>query len=376
MALEIRPVRTKKDKKLFIDLEWQLNKNLPNWVSPLRMERAKVLNTKKNPFFQHAEIEMFIAFKEGRPSGRIAAILNESYNSFQNDNSGFWGFFECINDQETADGLFKAAADWLKNKGFENMYGPMNPSTNDEVGLLVDGFDTPPFMMMTHTQPFYPELAEKFGNTKAKDLYAWIADVADAKKNITEKMLRVSGKILKKYNITLRNLVVKDIDQEIKIIKDIYNNAWSRNWGFVPFSDAEIDHLAQDLKQIADQDMLFFAYKDNKPIAFSITLPNINEVLANIPSGRLLPGGIFKLLFGLKKIKSVRVLVLGVKKEYQHIGLGSIFYIRSIEKALEKGYTKGEMSWILEDNHTMNRAIQAIGSKKYKTYRVYQYNLK
>ena len=376
MALEIRPVRTKKDKKLFIDLEWQLNKNLPNWVSPLRMERAKVLNTKKNPFFQHAEIEMFIAFKEGRPSGRIAAILNESYNSFQNDNSGFWGFFECINDQETADGLFKAAADWLKNKGFENMYGPMNPSTNDEVGLLVDGFDTPPFMMMTHTQPFYPELAEKFGNTKAKDLYAWIADVADAKKNITEKMLRVSGKILKKYNITLRNLVVKDIDQEIKIIKDIYNNAWSRNWGFVPFSDAEIDHLAQDLKQIADQDMLFFAYKDNKPIAFSITLPNINEVLANIPSGRLLPGGIFKLLFGLKKIKSVRVLVLGVKKEYQHIGLGSIFYIRSIEKALEKGYTQGEMSWILEDNHTMNRAIQAIGSKKYKTYRVYQYNLK
>jgi len=375
MALEIRPVRTKKDKKLFIDLEWQLNKNLPNWVSPLRMERAKVLNTKKNPFFQHAEIEMFIAFKEGRPSGRIAAILNESYNSFQNDNSGFWGFFECINDQETADGLFKAAADWLKNKGFENMYGPMNPSTNDEVGLLVDGFDTPPFMMMTHTQPFYPELAEKFGNTKAKDLYAWIADVADAKKNITEKMLRVSGKILKKYNITLRNLVVKDIDQEIKIIKDIYNNAWSRNWGFVPFSDAEIDHLAQDLKQIADQDMLFFAYKDNKPIAFSITLPNINEVLANIPSGRLLPGGIFKLLFGLKKIKSVRVLVLGVKKEYQHIGLGSIFYIRSIEKALEKGYTKGEMSWILEDNHTMNRAIQAIGSKKYKTYRVYQYKL-
>jgi len=375
MALEIRPVRTKKDKKLFIDLEWQLNKNLPNWVSPLRMERAKVLNTKKNPFFQHAEIEMFIAFKEGRPSGRIAAILNESYNSFQNDNSGFWGFFECINDQETADGLFKAAADWLKNKGFDNMYGPMNPSTNDEVGLLVDGFDTPPFMMMTHTQPFYPELAEKFGNTKAKDLYAWIADVADAKKNITEKMLRVSGKILKKYNITLRNLVVKDIDQEIKIIKDIYNNAWSRNWGFVPFSDAEIDHLAQDLKQIADQDMLFFAYKDNKPIAFSITLPNINEVLANIPSGRLLPGGIFKLLFGLKKIKSVRVLVLGVKKEYQHIGLGSIFYIRSIEKALEKGYTKGEMSWILEDNHTMNRAIQAIGSKKYKTYRVYQYKL-
>ncbi len=376
MALEIKPVRTRKDKKLFIDLEWQLNKNLPNWVSPLRMEREKVLNTKKNPFFEHAEIEMFIAYKNGRPAGRIAAILNENYNSFQKDNSGFWGFFECLNDQETANGLFNAAASWLQEKGFDNMYGPMNPSTNDEVGLLIDGFDTPPYMMMTHTQPFYPELAESFGSTKAKDLYAWIVPVAEAKKNITEKMLRVSDKILKKYNITLRNLVIKNINKEIKIIKDIYNNAWSRNWGFVPFTDAEIDSLAKDLKQIADQDMLFFAYKDGKPIAFSITLPNVNEVLKDIPNGRLLPKGIFKLLFGIKNIKSVRVLVLGVKKEFQHIGLGSIFYIKSIEKALQKGYTMGEMSWILEDNHAMNRATEAIGSKKYKTYRVYQYKLK
>ena len=376
MACQIKKVSRAKEKKLFIDLEWKLNKDCPNWISPLRMERKRLLDTKKNPFFQHSQIELFIAYKGKEAVGRIAAITNENHNKFQNDNAGFWGFFECIDEQETADALFDAAAAWLREQGKDNMYGPINPSTNDEVGILIDGFETPPYMMMTQTHPYYQRLAENYGHEKAKDLYAWIVPVKEAQANVTEKMRRVSGKIMKKYNIRLRNMEIKNLREEIKIIKDIYNDAWSRNWGFVPFTDAEIDNLADDLKPVADQDLLFFGYKDDKPIAFSLTLPNVNEILRNIPNGRLFPFGLFKLLFGMKKIKSVRVLVLGVKKEFQYIGLGSIFYLKSIENALARGYTMGEMSWILEDNHAMNRAIEAIGSKKYKTYRIYQYALK
>ena len=188
-------------------------------------------------------------------------------------------------------------------------------------------------------------------------------------------MERVASKIMDKYNITLRNISVKNLKQEIKLIKEVYNNAWSRNWGFVPFTDEEIDHIAGDLKDIADEDLMYFAEKDGKPIGFSVTLPNINEIMAKIPDGKLLPTGIFKLIFGIKKIKTVRVIILGVNKEYQHLGLGSIFYINTIRKAYEKGYKGGEMSWILEDNLTMNRAIEAFGSKLYKKYRMYEKKL-
>ena len=375
MAVQVRPVTSSKQKKQFIDFEWTVNKNTKNWISPLRMERAKVLDTKKNPFYSHAEIQLFLAYKDDKIAGRIAAITNKNYNDFQNDNAGFFGFFDCYNDQEVADALFQTAVDWLKDKGKDLMYGPMNPSTNDEVGILIDGFDTPPYMMMTHNAPYYPQLAEDFGLTKAKDLFAWFVTTDRAMENISEKIQRVSGKILKKYNITIRNLVIKNLKDEIKLIKDIYNNAWSRNWGFVPFTDDEINALAKDLAQVADENLLLLAEKEGNPIAFSLTLPNINEVLQRIPNGRLLPTGIFKLLSGMKKINYLRVLVLGVKKEFQFLGLGSIFYIETIMRAKEKGYLGGEMSWILEDNYTMNKPIEDVGAKKYKTYRVYQYPL-
>ena len=343
MAVNIITVSGSKEKKQFIDFEWEVNKNTPNWISPLRMERFKVLDTKKNPFYSHSEIQLFLAYKDNKLAGRIAAITNQNYNDFQQDNAGFFGFFDCFNDQEIANALFKAAGDWLKAKGKDLMYGPMNPSTNDEVGILIDGFNTPPYMMMTHNASYYPKLAEGYGLTKAKDLYAWFVTTEDALKNISEKMRRVSEKILKKYKITIRNLVIKNLKDEIQLIKDIYNNAWSRNWGFVPFTDEEINHLAADLKQVADEDLLLT--------------------------------GIFKLITGMKKIKYLRVLVLGVKKEFQFLGLGSIFYIETIMRAKQKGYLGGEMSWILEDNYTMNKPIEDVGAKKYKTYRVYQYPL-
>lgn len=362
-------------KRIFLDLEWKLNKNTPHWISPLRIERKEILDTKKNPFYHHSKLKLFLAYRGGVPVGRIAALINDNHNSFHADRAGFWGFFECEKDEEAATALFQAAAEWIRQNGMHNMYGPMNPSTNDEVGLLIEGFNTPPYIMMPHNPDYYPRLVEGAGNTKKIDLYAWYITADLAKKGITDKMLRVSEKIKQKYNITLRTISIKKLHEEIHIVQDIYNDAWSNNWGFVPLNDEEIQHIASKLKQFAREDLLILALKNGKPIGFSITLPNLNEVLAKNPSGRLFPTGIFKLLTGISKIKSLRVLILGVKQEYQFIGLGSIFYIETIRRAMEMGYTHGEMSWILENNHTMNRAIEALGSKCYKAYRLYSYSL-
>ena len=375
MAIDIVPVRTSKQKKLFIDFEWKANNTTKNWISPLRMERNVLLNPKKNPFWTHAEIEMFLAYNNDNLAGRIAAITNANYNDFHNDKTGFWGFFECENNQDTANALLDAAVKWLREKERDNMLGPMNPSTNDECGVLIEGFETKPYIMMRHNPQYYPTIIEGFGNLKAKDLNAWFSTTQDAINNITEKMERVASKIQQKYNLKIRNIKIKNLKQEIKLVKEVYNNAWSHNWGFVPFTEEEFDHVANDLKDIADEDLMFMAEKDGKPVGFSISLPNINEIMEKIPNGKLLPTGIFKLLTGLKKIKTVRVIILGVNKEFQFLGLGSIFYINTIRKAYEKGYTGGEMSWILEDNHTMNRAIEAFGSKIHKKYRIYGYKL-
>ncbi len=375
MAVEVFAVRNGRQRKQFIDLEWEINKTTPNWVSPLRIARKEILDPKKNPFFEHAEMELFLAQKDGRVVGRIAAIKNDNHNKFHNDKWGFWGFFEAINDQEVANALFKAAGDWLKGKGLDLMVGPMNPSTNDECGLLIEGFDTPPYIMMTHNPEYYPALVEGYGQQKIKDLYAWHLMTDDALKNISEKMRRVANKIKERQGITFRTANMKQLQQEVERIKEIYNDAWSKNWGFVPFTDHEIDHMAKELKQIVDPDLLLLAEKGDEPIAFSLTLPNINEILRNIPDGRLLPTGIFKLLFGMKKIKTVRVITLGVKRAYQHLGLGSIFYIETIERAKQNGYIGGEMSWILEDNEPMNNAIRSLGSDLYKRYRIYSYPL-
>lgn len=375
MSVTIEPVRSKKQKKLFFDLEWQLNRDLPNWISPLRLDRKEILDPEKNPFFEHAEARLFLAMQNGKAAGRIVALINRNHNRFHGDKAGFWGFFESIRDQEVADALFRSAAAWLRDRDMTHMYGPMNPSTNDEVGLLIEGHDTPPYVLMPHTQPYYPGLVEHAGNTKAMDLLAWFITSEMAKKGITDKMVRVSDKIKQKFGLTLRNLKMKELDTEIRIIQEIYNNAWSDNWGFVPFTDKEIDHVAAKLKQFAREELILIAMKDDVPIGFSVTIPNMNEALARVPSGKLLPTGIFKLLYGMRKIKSLRVLILGVKKNYQFIGLGSIFYMETIRRAMEMGYTHGEMSWILENNHTMNRAIEAIGSECYKKYRVYSYTL-
>ncbi len=368
-TIDLKIVRNNKELIEFIKLPWKIYKNDPNWVPPLIIDRKKLLDKKKNPFFQHAEMEMFLAYRDGEPVGRIAGITNENHNKFQEDNVGFFGFFESIDDPEVTAVLFDKVKEWLRRKGKDGIMGPFNPSTNDEVGLLIEGFDSPPYVMMCHNPAYYQKLLEDCGLKKAKDLYAWYLDIRNYK--IPERLLNIAQKSLARYNITLRNLKIKDLQSELKLVLEVYNNAWSKNWGFVPMTTEEILHAANDLKQIADEEFLLLAEKDGKPVGFSVTLPNINEILINIRNGKLFPTGLFKLLTGMKKIRNVRVVMLGVVKDLQKAGLGSIFYVETLRRAMERGLDGGEMSWILEDNYPMNSAIEMFGSKCHKTYRIY-----
>lgn len=369
-AISIKTVISKKELKQFIKLPWKIYRDDPNWVPPLIIDRKKLLDKKHNPFFMHAQMDLFLAYKNGEMVGRIAGIVNENHNKFHDDTMGFFGFFESINDSEVTKMLFDTVVAWLKQRGMTGMYGPMNPSTNDETGLLIKGFNTPPYIMMCHNPPYYQTLFEEYGLQKAKDLYAWYVDAV--KDEVPERMVRIAEKSAARYGITIRNMKLKNIKKELALVRQVYNNAWSRNWGFVPFTDQEIDHAAADLKQIADEEFILFAEKEGKPVGFALTLPNINEILIKNPSGRLFPTGIFKLLTGIKKVKTLRTIILGVIKEYQHAGLGALFYIETLNRAKKRGVLGGETSWVLEDNIPMNKAIESLGSRIHKTYRIFQ----
>ena len=372
-GITLRPVQNKKELKLFIKFPWQIYKNDSFWVPPLIMDRMKLLNRKINPFYTHAEIELFIAYRDGRAVGRIAAITNDNHNKFHEDNTGFFGFFESINDQMVASTLLDGALNWLKERGKDSVLGPMNPSTNDEVGLLIDGFDTSPMIMMCHNPRYYITLFENYGLKKAKDLFAWYYDARE--KQFPEKIKKVAKLTGERYGITIRNIKLKNINEELNLIREVYNNAWSRNWGFVPMTEEEINHTAADMKQIAIEDLLLLAEMDGKAVGFSVSLPDINQVLKKISNGKLFPTGIFKLLFGMKKIDAIRVLILGIVKELQHGGLGSMLYLETFNRATARGIYKGEFSWILEDNYPMNRALESMGASIYKTYRIYEKSL-
>lgn len=369
-TIEVRTVSSKKDLMQFIKLPWKIYQNDPHWVPPLILDRKNLLDKKKNPFYAHAEMEMFLAYKNNELVGRIAAITNENHNKFHQDNVGFFGFFESTDDKDVSDTLFTKSEKWLRERDKDIVWGPMNPSTNDEAGLLIKGFDSPPYVMMCHNPEYYGNLIESQGYEKAKDLYDWQLDIRGMK--IPDKILRLAELSSKKYDLTIRNIDIKNMTRDIQFIREIYNDAWSRNWGFVPFTNEEIDHMAADLKQIVIDEFVLLAFKDDRPIGFLLCIPNINEILIKNRSGRLFPAGIFRLLIGMKKIKTVRTITLGIIKDFQHIGLGTILYTELIRRAQRRNLDGGEMSWILEDNEAMNRPIEMLGSKLYKIYRVYQ----
>jgi GNAT superfamily N-acetyltransferase len=372
MALSIRQITSKADKLNFVRFLWDIYGNDPNWVPPLEMDRMKLIDEKKNPFYSHSDVAWFLAEDNGKILGRIAAIINHNHNSFHNEKTGFFGFFECFNDQHVAAKLFESAEQYLRNKGMTEVLGQLNPSTNDEAGLLIEGFDRPPVLLMTYNPKYYIELIEQNGYAKAKDLYAWLLSTDTSR---SEKLIRVTEAMQKRAGITIRSFNKNDFAGEVTRIKNIYNAAWEKNWGFVPMTDEEFDFLAADLKQIYDPGLIFFAEKKGKTIGFALSLPDVNQAFAagpRIPRGIMnLPIALWNLLTKKKAIDTIRILVLGVAKEYRGQGIDAMFYRKTIEAAEQKGYTFGEASWILEDNDPMNRACEMMNGKRYKTYRIY-----
>ncbi len=363
--MQIAPVADGRGLDRFIAFPYDQYRGDPLWVPPLRMDIRTLLTPRKNPFFQHAEAQYFVGRSDGRIVGRIAAIQNEAHNRTWNDRVGFYGFFECVNDQRVANALFDAAAQWLRAKGLRTMRGPMSPSINDECGLLVEGFDTPPTLMMPHNPAYYVGLHDGYGFTKVKDLLAFESTGV----RMPDRIARAANVIAERKGITLRALNMKRFREEVELVKALYNQAWEKNWGFVPLTEAEIDHLAKQLKPIVVPDLVCFAERQGAVIGFAVALPDFNVALKHNPSGRIY--GLPTILWHARRINRVRILLLGTLKEYRMTGVDALMYHWIWTKGLAHGYIWGEGGWILEDNAPMVNAALQLGFRPYKTYRIY-----
>jgi len=370
--MQVEQISDAKGLDRFIRFPWKVYEENPNWVPPLLSE-VKFILSSKNPFFEHAEAASFLARKNGEVVGRIAAIIDRNHIAIHNERAGFFGFFESMPDPEIADSLLQAASNWLRARDMEIMRGPMNPSTNDECGFLLEGFDSPPMIMMTYTPAYYLDYMDRCGLTKAKDLYAYISVIAEVSSG--ERLERLATAVKQKIpGLVVRPANMKEFRKELNAVKDIYNSAWSHNWGFVPMIDAEIESMAKRLKPLIVPELLIMAEVDGKPAAFYMAVPDYNQVLCRI-NGRLGPFEIMKFLWYSRKISDIRVLTMGVKEEYRKRGIEGLLYLESFKAAKRKGYQRAEMSWVLEDNTLMKKGCEFMGGKVYKKYRIYEKRL-
>ena len=370
--IKIKKVETTSDLNTFIKCQWNFYKNDPYWVPPLIMERKTLLNKEKNPFFQNAEADYFLAYKNDMIAGRIAAIKNDMHTKYHNDNSGFFGFFECINDQEVANALFDTAKKWLKEKGLSRMLGPANPSSNDEYGMLLEGFEDSPRLLMTYNPKYYLDLCANYGMTKAKDLFAY--KLENHKVMGSEKLKRVQQLARDRYKLKISQLDMKNFAKELEKVKIVYNKAWAPNWGFIPMTEAQIDAMAKDLKPLVEPSLVLFGEIENQLVGFALVMLDYNYVFKQM-NGRLLPFNFIKLFTQKKKIKWARIITLGIIPEHQKKGLDAVFYWEIVNRAHAVGIDLGEASWILEDNDMMNRGAVVMGGDAYKKYRIWQSEL-
>jgi GNAT superfamily N-acetyltransferase len=371
-GLRVRAARTRRDIKRFIDLPYRLHARDPVWVPPLRRDVALLLSRTKNPFFEHGEAEYLIAERNGEVVGRIAAISNRLHNETHDDKVGFFGFFESVDDQAVANALLNAAADWCRSRGHDVLRGPASFSVNDECGLLVDGFETPPTLMMPHNPRYYVPLLERAGFAKAKDLWVYQGGTEEGYVPVPERLARGTELIRQRQGITLRSLNMRDFEGEVEHIKELYNAAWEKNWGFVPMTEHEIDHLAEQFKPVVIPELVPMAEKDGKLIGFGIALPDLNVVFRRHRSGRLFPMIVDLLLsLKMKRIRRARILLLGVHPEYRGKGIDAMLYHWIWTKSGERRIYWGEAGWILEDNPAMNAGLEKMTFRVYKTYRLY-----
>ncbi len=360
--------------KTYIDFPHELYKDDPHYVPELYLSQKQMFNRSKNPFFEHSEVESFLAKTEDDIVGRISVILNNNYNAYHNCRVGFFGFFDVINDFEIARLLLDKAVEWCKDKDLETVLGPANFSTNDTAGLLIKGFHEPPKIMMTYNKPYYRDLLERYGFVKDMDLYAYLLYAAKA----SEKSIRLARTLeerLARQGIVFRSISKKTLSEDVNQVREIYNDAWAKNWGFVPMTDKEVEHLADELKMILHPDWCFIAEHDGEPVGFSITLHNIFEVTKGFKKGRLFPFNVFRLLRGRHKTKYVRIITLGVKNKYRKKGIEAIFFAKNILEARNSGVIAGEVSWVLENNEEMNASALKLNSELYKTYRIFRYDI-
>jgi GNAT superfamily N-acetyltransferase len=372
VSLEIRPVGGRRDLRRFITVPWSLYRNEPRWIAPLLMDIGKRLDKKSNPFFTHAEAEYLIAWRDGRPVGRVSAHIDHRFNEFQNNRWGLFGFFECEDSTETAQALLGAAEAWLRERGRDRMVGPMDFTTNDECGLLIEGHERRPIILSTWHHPYYQPLLEGYGLVKAMDMLMWSLHIKD-RSAVSEAIWRRAEQVESEYGIVCRQMRKRDLDAEVQRFLEVYNAAWERNWASVPLSEEEVRHYAKDLKPVLDENWAFIAERSDtgEVVGAALTLPDFNQVLAHL-NGRLLPFGWAKALYYKGKIDAVRVFALGVKPEYQHTGVAARFYQMHFDAAERTPQKGGEMGWILETNRPMNRAMEGMGGQIVRRYRVYE----
>ena len=377
---QIVPVTNKSELEEFITFPWKVYKDNPYWVPPLLSERRSFFDPEKNPFFEHGKAQFFVARRNGDVVGTIGAHSNYLYNEIHNDNTGFFGFFEVLDDPDTAAALLETAERWAREAGHDQILGPMQFSTNDELGLLVDAFDDAPRILMTYNPPRYQGYIEGSGYEKAMDLFAYRIGIRELHENMPEKITRVGEKILKRWKLEIRPLNMKDFDNEVELLLGVYNQAWEPNWAAVPMTEHEAEKLAEDMKPAIDPDLALIIEKDGQAVAFALALPDINQPLlkAYPRPGFPEPLTLLKLLWHWKvrgNLKWVRAWGVGVLPEFQGQGLESIIFLKLSEASFRKGFELSEMSWILENNDKVNKSIQLLGGEVYKTYRIYQKTL-
>ncbi len=351
----------------FIALPYMLHRSNPNWTPLLRRDARALVDPRRNPTWDHAERRLLLARSDGRVVGRVAAIHDRLHQQTHGDGAGFFGFFESVDDPGVAQALFDAAAEWLRGRGLRTLRGPMNPSINDEVGVLVDGFETPSVLMMPHNPPYYPRLVELAGFRKAKDVLAF----QNTHTRLPERLVSATDLARSRYGVACRPLRMSRFGEEVRRVKELFNAGWQRNWGALPLTDHEVDYLAAQLKPLVVPELVAFAERSGEPIGFAAAIPDFNVALRANPSGRLFPG-ILKVLWASRRIHRLRVLLLGLVPEWQGKGIDAVLYRHIWEEGRKKGFDWAEAGWVLEDNLAMINGLVRMGFEVYKTYRIYE----
>jgi GNAT superfamily N-acetyltransferase len=373
MSFEVIPVERSRDLSAFIDVSWHIPDAVqhPQWVPPLRMMVRDLLDTKSNPFYRQADRMLFIARRNGKPLGRIAAIENRAHNSFHDDRVGFFGFFEAV-DLDVARALLQSAEDWLRARGLTSIRGPMNPSTNHDCGLLVEGFDQHPQFLTSWNPPSYEGLIRGAGLAPAKDLLAYWLPYADPAHQPPPKLEALAQRAAERAKLTFRDLEPARFWEDVASCWEIYNSAWERNWGFVPMSRDEFMHMAKSLKPLLIPQFAFLAEVDGAPAGFMLCVPDFNLVFKRIPNGRLFPFGLGKIFLGKSRLRTGRIIALGIKEEFRSGSILPVFMYESRRRALAYGSTGAEASWVLEDNQSVRQPIEAWGGRVYRRWRIFE----